>query len=421
LFGPALLGPGAEPTGAAEAGAEAAGEEKVAAEPDAGAKRTPTGAAAAGEEAEAAAELSDVTGRARSEDEPETEGLCNCSGNCGWTLCKRNQGVRARSGAKQICSERVSRLPGAVYCTRCQCEEEACIRPRMTRWERRWCCQHGRAAADTPWRRQDDWGVELNLVSKLAPVLQHLLPDDVSCVSELGRQLGGVPGTPVRGLDFFFLGHAVKWPPVVRRMAHLLHEVGIFAPLDTPRGVADGPEGLAAIKEFAAEVVNILQELVQFAEQGTPEWNELFSGLRVGFLALSSGLGPLATELGLLARKGQPAWRRVKLGTQLYCVVPGPTAVAAVVDRVASMLRAAFNVEVESMVGTWPSTAEQVPGFLEHGLSVVKEIRRVGGLTGGQSERHQYLVLSFVRSALVAQIAARLPGAMDTHTMAQVA
>jgi hypothetical protein len=207
----------------------------------------------------------------------------------------------------------------------------------------------------------------------------------------------------------------------VRRMAHLLHKVGIKAPLDTPRGVADGLEGYAAIKEFADEVVKILQELLKFAEQGTPEWNELFSGLRVGFLALSSGLGPLATELGLLVRKGPPAWRRIKLGTQLYCVVPGPTAVVAVVDRVASMLHAAFSVEVDSMVGTWPSTAEEVPGFLEHGLSVVKEIRRVGGLMGGQSEKHQYLVLSFVRSALVAQIAARLPGAMDTHTMAQVA
>jgi len=141
----------------------------------------------------------------------------------------------------------------------------------------------------------------------------------------------------------------------------------------------------------------------------------LFTGSRVGFLDLSSGLGPLAQEFGILQQREPPASDQIKLGTQTYYIVPDST--AAVVDRVAPMLSVAL--EIESMGWTWLASTEEAPDFFERGKKIIKEIRRVGGLGGGRSEKHRYLVLSFVRSALVAQIAARLPGTMDTFTMEQ--
>ena len=70
----------------------------------------------------------------------------------------------------------------------------------------------------------------------------------------------------------------------------------------------------------------------------------------------------------------------------------------------------------------WPGTTEEIPDFLRHGLRIFHHVRMAGDLLGGSGQRTLpgYLALSFVRNALVAQITAHLPGAMDTFTMAQV-
>jgi hypothetical protein len=259
---------------------------------------------------------------------------------------------------------------------------------------------------DTAWRRREDWGEELNLVSRVAPVLQHIIPDEISCLTELGRELGGVPGTQVSGMEFFFLflGHAVKWPPVVRRFAHFLRKHGLV-PLTAPPGEDFVPRS-------ATQVVAFLRELLQFAVRGTPEWTEMFSRMQVGSLDLCPGLGPLAVEFGLLARQGPGPL--VKLGTRQYIEVPDPG--KAPFEMVSRMLSVAFHM-VEKANWRWPSAAREVPDFLAQGVSVTKLICSKGGLVGGKGDG--YLVRSFVRNALVAQIAARLPDAMDTVTMAQ--
>jgi len=89
--------------------------------------------------------------------------------------------------------------------------------------------------------------------------------------------------------------------------------------------------------------------------------------------------------------------------------------------RLGKMLRVAFN-EVEAVDWNWPGTTEEVPDFLKHGRRVFQKVRAAGDLLGGSGQRHAagYLTLSFVRNALVAQIAAHLPLAMDTFTMAEV-
>jgi hypothetical protein len=369
------------------------------------AEAEPTGAAEVGAEAEAAAageepDLSDGT-----EEEAEAD-VCACSGNCGWRLCKRNQNIRQQGRPVSICLEPPS--PGAKFCTRCVCEVVACSHPRLRRCERRWCNLHGSTAKPPPWQHREEWSPELNLVSRLAPVLQHLSTDDISCVTELGRQLGGEPGTPVQPLEFFFLflGHAIKWPPVVRRLADMLHKQGLAALL------AQTPGGAEDFGKLAAGVVRLLRELVEFAVKGNPAWSDMFEGGRVGYVGLASGLGPLATDLGLLERRGEG--RRVKLGEHRYFPVPGDTAAVARVER---MIRAAFAVEREVL--TWPGAAGDVPDFLRGCRDLVQEIRRAGGLLGGQGDKPGYLVLSFVRAALVAQIAAYMPSAMDQFTMTQ--
>ena len=65
---------------------------------------------------------------------------------------------------------------------------------------------------------------------------------------------------------------------------------------------------------------------------------------------------------------------------------------------------------------------KEVPAFIDHGLHVFQKIRLAGDLLGGSGHRQLpgYVALSFVRNALVAQIAARLPGALDKFSMRKV-
>ena len=342
--------------------------------------------------------------------------LCTCSGNCGWKLCKRNQNNLRRGGPGRVCAQPVSRRPGAAFCTRCQCELEDCTSPRLARHRRRWCHAHG--ADPGHWESREDWSLALNFVAKLAPVLVHITPDDFSCLTELGRELGGVPGTRVQGLEFLFLflGHAVKWPPVVRKLPTLLRGKGLL-PYPAP---PDGAEALTVLdyEAWAAPVAAVLHDLLT----GTTEWTEASAGPRVGHVDVSAGLGPLAVSLGLLAfgKDAPRAWLRRKLGSQTYAIVPASEAMAGErLARMRSMLGQVF-VSIENADWRWPAAAADVPAFLEQAVSIARLIRQAGQLPGGRVARGGYLVLSFVRNALVAQIAARMPGAMDTVSMEQV-
>ena len=91
------------------------------------------------------------------------------------------------------------------------------------------------------------------------------------------------------------------------------------------------------------------------------------------------------------------------------------------VHRLGKMLRVAFN-EVEAVDWKWPTTTAEVSDFLVHGRHVFQQVRAAGGVRGSSDKRYGpgYVTLTFVRNALVAQIAAHAPLAMQKFTMAQV-
>ena len=90
------------------------------------------------------------------------------------------------------------------------------------------------------------------------------------------------------------------------------------------------------------------------------------------------------------------------------------------VHRLRKMLCVAFK-EVEAVDWNWPGTTEEVSDFLKRGRCVFQKVRAAGDLLGGSGLGYQerqapgYLTLSFVRNALVAQIAAGLPGPAPRH------
>ena len=258
-------------------------------------------AQAAPQEAEAQAALeADGQAAAREVEAEAASDRCHCSGNCGWKVCKSRQGKFIRGKVARVCLE-APRPGGGQFCTRCRCQKDGCMRPRLLRCERQWCSQHGKAAK--PWDSNTDWSLELNLVALVAPVLLHLEPDDITCLTELGQVLGCAHGTKVRGMELFFLvlGHAVKWPPQVRMLVHCLARPGTAREhgLAPPEAATQDTE--QDFKERAAPVLCILRDLLKHAEH--LQWESKFSGWRVGTLDLCTGLGPLAVDLGLLARR----------------------------------------------------------------------------------------------------------------------
>ena len=374
-----------------EAEAEAAAAEAAAAEAAAALAAAAEAQDALEAEGQAAAREaeSDVTGTAGSADELDR---CICRGNCGWKVCKRVQNAALKKKRKGdsppalVCPD--APRPGGSYCARCGCEEEGCDKPRLARCERRWCSSHGRQAK--PWKRQTDWSLELNLVARVAPVLRYLAPDDISCLTQLGRVLGGAPGTQVRGLEFFFLflGHAVKWPPLVRMLSHRLREHGLvplphrlrqhgLVPARPAQGATqDLQDTEQDFQGLAATVLNILRDLLAHAEEGGSEWEAMFGGWRVSTLDICTGLGPLATDLGLLAPSSQStASRPIKLGIT-----------TSMITRLACDYYHAFMIR-DIIITLWrhprlppcPGSRGGTPGGLPPGEDAAHSLRRSRG------------------------------------------
>ncbi len=155
--------------------------------------------------------------------------LCLCSGNCGSPVCHNGK----RDNGDRHCCKRA--MNNSRYCRRCACEalcgaQRSKFKPRM-----RFCgeCDSQRVAkknecsyvnATGVHRYGPDWGVPLQVAAFLAFLLSLLQPGDIVAYLDLCEACGAAPGHAFTSKMWVtvFLGHAMKWPPVVLRWQSLV-------------------------------------------------------------------------------------------------------------------------------------------------------------------------------------------------------
>ena len=71
-----------------------------------------------------------------------------------------------------------------------------------------------------------EWSLTLKAVARLSFVLTFLVPGDVTVLHVLAKACGVQPGQGLAPMMWLalFLGHAMKWPPVVEHWATLIRE-----------------------------------------------------------------------------------------------------------------------------------------------------------------------------------------------------
>jgi len=156
---------------------------------------------------------------------------CACSGNCGRKWCRKLMNAR-RGGCSThqvICIGRVKNQH--KYCQACECELEACVRPR-NKSTGRWCCVHGQEMLLKPGARVDAFGsrkaskekLDFQIVARLACILRFLVPDDLVEFARLVELMSPMSATAwePHHWAWLFLGHTIQWAPSMRHWIELL-------------------------------------------------------------------------------------------------------------------------------------------------------------------------------------------------------
>ena len=237
------------------------------------------------------------------------------------------------------------------------------------------------------------WERALRVVARLAFLLPFLTPDDVTAFTELAALLGIRLGEVLPGvhLVILFLAHAVKWPPVVRHLAHLL----------VARASPGGDIVRLTASFSATDLALLLRELAVFADGGA--WPTMFREMNgVGLMDAQTGLAVNFVKLGLLSRSGPGHALRLGPGQSNYTLAPQESeAQIAVEKEIGSLMALADEKEVR-----WPSNRLSAMEFGRSVFDFAKQARTPpfkldGGNKSGAVSAKMYHVKHFVRAMLL--------------------
>ena len=233
---------------------------------------------------------------------------------------------RAKSPAsvpERVCVNQ--KAPGANFCLRCKCEQPTCTAPRNAKaaaCQRRWCLAHGKElSAKLPARSRaayvtcagiqriaSTWSSVITLVARWSFLFNLVVPDDMVALADLARVgLVATPGgiiTPIQ-LAMLFIGHAAKWPPLVRAM----HTLPAYT-------VAQG-----GTRE---SVVELMFAMARFSSGKS--WPKMFANMQSGYMHVSTGLAAQWCHIGLLSNSPSPPTRKKRKRTveasERFCLGP---------------------------------------------------------------------------------------------------
>ena len=265
--------------------------------------------AARGSTDEAAVSTTDGKRQRSQPSEPETDGMCARSGNCGSKVCKANLN-RARKVGGAVC--RILPMNGARFCEHCQREAFGCTSPRAPFFTGigRWCSKHSRFFADVDkvadpskyyltgsgWQHHSPdatvskrfmcsygfmlhWGCPPDLLNGADVFARFLAPRSGSSDSAANDSSKRVPHP--EGLVVALIVHFLKWPTAVNEFLRVL--------------AARHPRPWTAAS-FACAVM----ETIQFCDGH--RWPEMFKGMNVAkHINAPNGVAVFGRCVGILA------------------------------------------------------------------------------------------------------------------------
>ena len=338
----------------------------------------------------------------------QEDGLCQCSGNCGWVVCVNNH--NAQRGARErrplrICGRKA--WPGNKWCGWCKCEVAGCQSPRNKSYSKRWCksCVPKRAAQDHQYANAFGvWPIAavgkqnpVRFVARTAFLLDRVLPDDTRAWLEFVSASNPFEGQAIQPqyMVLVFLAQAFKWPPVVRHMTQLVSTMRV-SEID------------------AAALSRLCKDLLRWADGRS--WPTLMTRMNFGLMFAQTGLQPAAGKLGLIqpatpstgtrsrrtsSRGNKREFETIELGhlQTVYRIVDDDAPLLEIMNHCLETATAHAWV--------WPRSPDEVVPFFEAVTRFAKSCRTFTtanghGLTGGRTNKHAYHVKSFTRLMILA-------------------
>ena len=387
-------------------------------------------------------------GQAQSASAASAGGECKCTGNCGRKTCKSKMNRRKGQKAKRNCCSEEPLL-GGNYCLRCKCEISSCNQPRrrfLLKGDSRWCSRHGlefspaakrRGVYHTPAGQQivpRDATSAMQLALRWNFAWSRLHPDDGVAFAELALLVGCVAGAelPPANLVCLFLGHAWKWPTVVRDWAR------------------QWTAGDAASRGTAVGFLEATLAVVANADG--KRWPTMFRRMNppgpsgATRLSATTGLHVHAAQLGVISTVSAAARRaggksapatpptEVHLGPAQSASSWTPECRAESLQILEAFLKEATS-SCAGHLRRWPATAAEVPPFLDKLMDFAIKCRGFQtaagfGFVGGRSQSSgratsdadelSYLVKHWSRSMLWSIEQNYMVDAVATCTLSQV-